>query len=1399
MKKKKLLFISVISFLFTFIFGLLSLPIYKTEKVFAAENSTKRVTQEGFFIEEGASVRVNGSSYNENGLRYTVGMEKEAYEMVMAENSGFTDITFGVLIAPASAKYNLTPESVFGVNDGTVQYDWAVEDENGNLVYNGDGTKSRIINLQTDTLFNVKDRSGDDYYFHGSIINVNKDNLTREFQGKGYVLYTENGVKKCIMLSNETHIRSIVYVSQMAVEANSAHSAWLKENYITVVSDMAAKYTEENYLEQADGSFKLDESTKKTIAATINKSVSLGTAPTFSGYVYDQADERNVVSGNVYVNDKLTLKRYYRLGYPTSELQVETASTVTTFFSVSANQDATQAMINNLGENYVAVTVGSTSIASAGFYGLAINLAGTASDSWTGDLSLQFTPNGWYLTSGNINADVNRIARFNTALELKASLNTSTVFTLIYKATYNGNDYYTNGMSLEFWIAKHSTSANIKTISFTKLVVDQILNSEKAKMEGDKLTINYTALPQEKFIPDFNFMTQAGWNTSCSWEVKNVQILTSAPSKVTTSSSVVPAPRYEYEKPLNNNLASIKLIKPKYETEGALVVDAIATDYGADPTGTTDSTAAIQSALSYVGGLGGGTVFLPVGKYLVSSTISIPNFVSLVGDWNKPDADNTDEAFDYGTVILARPQTLTSGKPQDNPLFFLGDASGVVGLTFYYVDQDATAVKDYGYTIYGNAPATATLRNLTFLNCTYGIGVSLNQYSNELINLENIYGTFLYNAIHHNATTDVGFYNNINISSKYWKNASKDYQCDDMAALDSFINHNLTAMILGDLDDQMISNVTIDGGKIGIKFTTGIRDSAGFWGLVYNANITCEKGVYADYLNSVSGVVFTDSNVGIVENNSPVGCVKMSNSNYQKAGSGRVVQEGGKVTIDNGNVDSLSLEFPHSQRLFIADSLTSGGMTDNSEKLQTILNSVGAEGGIVVVPNGVYRLNSSVVVPENVELRSTQAIFTRSRHEQAETNGVLFISYVSGATFVLKDNAGVVGARIWHAKNDFITARDALNNGSYSNDISIKGEGSGAYAYMTESVGAYVGYDFSACDNHVLKSNYGLSYVNFIKAGGNNGVITQCLANPNFMTRSNIYLYIDGSAANVDNWARIKNSGESNADFAILRDEIGKTHTKMVRLENAKNQVAFNVFCYGHAGLFDMVNSTATLVNTSIDYVFNNNFVYELSGGSCGIIGSLRVFGTSLKVNSGVLKAYGRIAFGEVKEKAYDSSVSLEDVPEYVSENAKRRTLFNCDKTSSQFNISLNTNSNYVKEGSGSWRWKTTTLEGKFTSIDISEYRNGYLHFYLYCSDISKIGTEGQIEITSSGTCDVNEYNWYLTQYVTKTGWNDVWLDLSGAGTTGGVADLTSINYLRIYTLNSSATFYIDGIEVVTD
>ncbi len=841
--------------------------------------------------------------------------------------------------------------------------------------------------------------------------------------------------------------------------------------------------------------------------------------------------------------------------------------------------------------------------------------------------------------------------------------------------------------------------------------------------------------------------------------------------------------------------SKVRLISTVYKTTDTVICDAIVTDYGADKTGKTDSTNAIQSAINYVANLGGGTVFLPVGNYLVTNKISVPSYVTLRGDWQSPETEKSA----YGTVILAKPAVIGSSKPQDKPLISLAGNSGIEGLTFYYPEQDISSLKEYGYTIYADAPVTTTIKNVTMLNSVYGIGLSLNTANNELCNLENIYATFLKIGVAHNYTSDVGFYDNINISTKYWKNASLNFACSNSQALDNYVNSNLIAFKLGDLDDQLISNVTIDKAKIGFYFTTGIRADAGFWGLVNNAQVNAQTGVFADYLNGRSGVVFTNSSLGKVENNSPVGVVKISNTTANLVGSGNFVTESGSVDLTKYN-QRLNPTYLKTERLFVAEGLTSGGMVDNSQKLNEILQNVGNAGGVVVVPNGVYRLNSKVTIPKNVELRSSQGVFSRTNQSQNGKNGVVFTSYVSGVTFELSENSGLRGVRIWQPKNDFKSAQTFLSGGGNGQDTAVKAVGSGAYALNNEVVGAYVGFDFTGCDSHIIKSNYGICYSNFIIAGGNNGQIISCLANPNFMTRSNLYDYFDSSNCIKQNWIDIRNSGETNSDFILLRDDIGRAYTVMVKLVNAQNERCLNVFCYGEAGLFDMTGGSAVLVNTSLDYIPNDKAVYTLNSGEMIIVGSLRVYGISLNYKSGTLKAYGRIGFGVTKEKAFDSTISTLDEIEYVSANATRKVLFNCDTKG--LNATLNTNSAYVKEGSGSWKINVSSgngnLSGTFNSIDVSSYKKGYLHFSLYCSDVNNVGI-GQIEISSSGTCDKNELNWSFEQNITKSGWNDVYLPISGAGTTGGAIDLTKVNYFRIYALNGNATYYIDNIEFVTD
>jgi hypothetical protein len=92
-------------------------------------------------------------------------------------------------------------------------------------------------------------------------------------------------------------------------------------------------------------------------------------------------------------------------------------------------------------------------------------------------------------------------------------------------------------------------------------------------------------------------------------------------------------------------------------------------------------------------------------------------------------------------------------------------------------------------------------------------------------------------------------------------------------------------------------------------------------------------------------------------------------------------------------------------------------------------------------------------------------------------------------------------------------------------------------------------------------------------------------------------------------------------------------------------------------------------------------------------------------------------------------------------------------------------------------------------------FENGYLTFWLYVSDIAALDAIGQVEITSSGGFDVDEYSWPLNCLDLQNGWNYVFLKLSRANKNGN-PDLTAINYFRLYNfMNDSVLLRLDDIR----
>lgn len=112
-----------------------------------------------------------------------------------------------------------------------------------------------------------------------------------------------------------------------------------------------------------------------------------------------------------------------------------------------------------------------------------------------------------------------------------------------------------------------------------------------------------------------------------------------------------------------------------------------------------------------------------------------------------------------------------------------------------------------------------------------------------------------------------------------------------------------------------------------------------------------------------------------------------------------------------------------------------------------------------------------------------------------------------------------------------------------------------------------------------------------------------------------------------------------------------------------------------------------------------------------------------------------------------------------------------------------------AQTGVSPWFYKT------FSQTQTGVSASGYLSFWLFVSDVSQM-EGGQIEVSSSGGPDAEEYNWPLDGTTLNDGWNHLQLQISSATTSGGAADLDRINFFRIYQdLSAPITAKIDFIR----
>lgn len=667
-----------------------------------------------------------------------------------------------------------------------------------------------------------------------------------------------------------------------------------------------------------------------------------------------------------------------------------------------------------------------------------------------------------------------------------------------------------------------------------------------------------------------------------------------------------------------------KMVDTIYETKDVVIADYVPTEmgYAIDPTGKTDSTVGIQTALYDCYENGGGTVFLPAGNYAISDTIYIPPYVSLRGDWNDPDGE--DFNGDYGTIISV---WMESEDKETAGAFKMGGSAGAVGLTIYYPLQTMECVMPYAYTFYvdGIGPnfMLATISNVTMINSYRGIGTP-REKAHEMMRIDNVKGTFLHCGMSNNNSSDVDIIKNFKINNKYWIEASADcMNAVQESVIDEYTKLYTVGMELSDAEWSEYNNIFIDGCAIGIHTVTGER--VAFSGSLYDVTITnCAEGIRMDDLSSSWGAVIAKSYVEGGISNYTEGKLKVCDVEIV----GDVIEEEeGSIIFDEEadfseyNIDYEDTYVKPTENVIIAD-IPNGLFTDAGPELQVALNQMATQGGgVVYVPGGTYRFETPITVPAGVELRGSSSVATRE--QTVVCNGTLFLCYYGDdasngpedqAFITLSgENAGLNGIRIMYPENS--TKSENINS-----TYTVRGTASGVYVVNSMIGASAYGIDFRECDNHYIDGVSTTCYYNCIYVGGTGGTVTRFLQNGTVMVRT--------EAQGLENWV-------TGTDmFNTLTDPVLREECNAIKVENATNQLIYCSFAYGCKTFLENMNSENTiLVNIAADNIGTTDPQLRMDGGSMIGINILRYGGYSYDLVAGDVALYNRLGLREVAEK----------------------------------------------------------------------------------------------------------------------------------------------------------------------
>lgn len=675
-----------------------------------------------------------------------------------------------------------------------------------------------------------------------------------------------------------------------------------------------------------------------------------------------------------------------------------------------------------------------------------------------------------------------------------------------------------------------------------------------------------------------------------------------------------------------------KLVSTRYPTAAPVVADFDIRDYGVDTTGRKDATAAVQSALYDCQDAGGGTVWLGAGTYRITTTVEIPAFCSLIGDRRDPDHGSGG----YGTVIRA---DLPPGA--DGPVLFrVGGSASVQGLTTYYPRQNAADPVPYNNTfeIPGSAWQSdanfmmSTVAHVTMLNSYKGVGVStktddrgrpaVQGQVHESATLDDIKGTVLSTGATGYNGSDVGTWSDITFSNSYWAQAPSAYDPPRRSVLDRWTRANGTGLVLGDLEWDQFSRITLSDYRTGIQVVKGQR--AAFVGAFRQTRVLrTDVALQVDDIDTRWGMTMAGGTLqGSVASirNTTKGFVKVTGTTLDGATSGTVVTMPGAVPAQGA---APAVPAPHRHALYVASAVPHGvgyqPDADATAGIQRLLDRAGAQGGgTVYLPAGWYRVEGRLRVPAGVELRGAAA--SPNRDEDGDSGGTVLFAYAgrdsadadTATAFVTLagNGSGVRGLRVFHPENN-----PAQEGGYVPYPYDIRGTGRGTYVSDVGLPNSWSAVD-EGNDSFVVHKVTGVFLNRGITArAGRGGSIDDVLSNGNGVNRTGF---------GIPRW------GLGGDLFAQTIDGFTRKNTDLVHVDGARGLTVSNVFGYGmHNGLVVTAGDVHAF-NLGTDNLGDGGYTVKADpSAEVSVVNVLRYNGTTY---TGPAKLYGIMAINMVQQ-----------------------------------------------------------------------------------------------------------------------------------------------------------------------